>query len=55
MLSYYHVICLERLTKTTKNLSQDGQSPDRDLNLRPPEYEDVLTSQPGRAVISEER
>jgi hypothetical protein len=37
-LRHYPIICLEGLKKTTKNLSQDSQSPDWDLNLVPPEY-----------------
>jgi hypothetical protein len=35
-----------RLSKITKNLSNDSLSPDRDLNAGPPEYESgVLTTQ----------
>jgi hypothetical protein len=30
---------LEVLRKTTKTLSEDSQSPGKDLNPRPPEYE----------------
>jgi hypothetical protein len=38
---------LEGLRKTTENLSQDIQSLDQDLNLRPPKYETgVLTTRP---------
>jgi hypothetical protein len=33
------LICLKRLKKTTKSLSEDSRSLDRHLNLRPPEYE----------------
>jgi hypothetical protein len=36
--------CMDILRKTTKNLSQDSQSPDRDLNLRPLEYEAGVTA-----------
>jgi hypothetical protein len=38
-LRYYPGICLEGLRKTTKKLSQDSQSPDRDLKPGPPKYE----------------
>jgi hypothetical protein len=38
-LRYYSGICLQGLSKTTKNLSQDSCSPGRDLNPGPPEYE----------------
>jgi hypothetical protein len=39
-------IFLEELKKTTKHLSQDNQSPDRDLNPRPPEHEaETLSTQ----------
>jgi hypothetical protein len=38
-LRYYLGICLERLRKTTKNLSQDSLSPGRGLNPRLSEYE----------------
>jgi hypothetical protein len=30
---------MEEVRKTTKTLSQDSRTPDRDLNPRPPEYE----------------
>jgi hypothetical protein len=44
---YYPGICLERLKKTMKTLSQDSRSPGRDLNPEPPEYEArVLTTLP---------
>jgi hypothetical protein len=33
---------MEELRKTLKNLSEDTQSPDRDLNPGPPEYEAVV-------------
>jgi hypothetical protein len=40
-------MCLERMNKTTKNVSQDNRSPDRDLNLGLTEYEaGVLTYSP---------
>jgi hypothetical protein len=35
----YSGICLEGLRKINKNLSQDYQSPSRDLNPIPPENE----------------
>jgi hypothetical protein len=38
--SRHYTSHLEGLRKTTKNLSQDSRSPDRDLNPRPPEYDD---------------
>jgi hypothetical protein len=48
---YYPGICLERLRKTTKNLSQDIPSMGRDLNAGPPEYEvGVLTNRPRLSV-----
>jgi hypothetical protein len=35
------------MRKTEKNISQDSQSPDQDLNLGPPVYEaGVLTTRP---------
>jgi hypothetical protein len=44
-LWYYPDICLDRLRKTVKTLSQDSWSPDRPLNLGPPECEaGVLTT-----------
>jgi len=36
ILKYYPSIHLERLRKTTKNLSQDNQSPRQDMNPEPP-------------------
>jgi hypothetical protein len=43
---------MERLTKTTKNLSQGSRSPGPDLNPRPLEYEvGVLETQPRPYVI----
>jgi hypothetical protein len=43
-LRYYVTTFLEGLRKTTKNLSHYSQSPDRDLNSGPTEYEaKVLT------------
>jgi hypothetical protein len=38
-LRYYPNICLEELWKTIKNLRQDSQSLDQDLNQRPHKYE----------------
>jgi hypothetical protein len=38
ILRYYHGIRLERLSETTKYLSQESLSPGRNLNPRPPEY-----------------
>jgi hypothetical protein len=38
-LSYYPGIYLKGLRKTTWNLNQGSRSPNRDLNLIPPEYE----------------
>jgi hypothetical protein len=38
-LRYYLCICLERLSKTSKNLSQDSLSPGQGLNPRLSEYE----------------
>jgi hypothetical protein len=38
-LQYYPHIHLDRLRKTMRNVSKDGGSPGRDLNLGPPEYE----------------
>jgi hypothetical protein len=35
---FYSKIRLEGLRKTMKNLNQNSRSPDRDLNLAPPEY-----------------
>jgi hypothetical protein len=42
-LRYYQGIGLKGLMTTTRNLSQDSQFTDRDLNPRPPEYEAVVT------------
>jgi hypothetical protein len=40
-------ICLEVLSKTIKNISQDSQTLDQYLNLGPPKYEaGVLTTWP---------
>jgi hypothetical protein len=39
-LMHCPIICLERLRKTTKNVSQDNQAPVRDLYPGPPEYEE---------------
>jgi hypothetical protein len=50
-LSYYPSIYLKLLKKTTKNLSQDSRSQDRDLNPEHPEYEVVvLTTRPQRSM-----
>jgi hypothetical protein len=38
-LRYYIGICLEGLRNAKKNISQDSQSLDWDLNLGPPKYE----------------
>jgi hypothetical protein len=38
-LRYYPGICLDGLSKTTRNLSQDSRSAFRDLNPEPPEQE----------------
>jgi hypothetical protein len=45
-------IYLEGLRKTTKNLSEDSQSPGRELYPGPPEYEaGVLAIRPRRSVM----
>jgi hypothetical protein len=49
---YYPGISLEGLRKTTKNLNEDSRSPGRNLNLKSPEYEEVLTTQTRRLVIN---
>jgi hypothetical protein len=50
---YYRDICQTGLRKTTKNLSQDSWSPDRDINLGLPKHEAVVpTNQPRRSVSS---
>jgi hypothetical protein len=52
ILRYYPCICLNGAKKTTRNLSQDRQSPGRDMNLGPPEYKAaVLTIQPRCLVL----
>jgi hypothetical protein len=38
-LRHYSGICLKGLRKITKNLSEDSQSLNQDLNLEPPIYE----------------
>jgi hypothetical protein len=44
---YYPGISLKELRKTTKNLSEDSRTLDRDLNTWFPEYEEGITlSQP---------
>jgi hypothetical protein len=51
ILKYYSGICMERLRKTTKNLSHDSRSPGRYLNLGPPEYEaGVFYTRPRRSA-----
>jgi hypothetical protein len=50
ILRYYPGIHLQGLRETTKNLSQDSRSPDRDINPGPPEYEGVLTIRSQRSV-----
>jgi hypothetical protein len=51
ILRYYPDIRLEGLRKTTKHLSQDSQSPSRDLIAGPPAFEvGVLTTRPRRSV-----
>jgi hypothetical protein len=51
ILGYYPDSCVEGLRKTTKNLSEDSLSPDRNLNQRPSEYETgVLTTRPQCSV-----
>jgi hypothetical protein len=50
-LNYHSGICLEGLSKTTENLSQDSWSPSRDLNFESPKYEaEVLTTQQQHSV-----
>jgi hypothetical protein len=50
-LRNYLSICLERLRKTTENLSEVIQSPGRHLSPGPSEYEaGVLTTRPGRSI-----
>jgi hypothetical protein len=45
--------CLEGLSKTTKNLSQDSRSPGRDWNAGPSEYESgILSTQPCLCTVS---
>jgi hypothetical protein len=52
-LRYYPGIYLEVLRKTTRNLSQHGRSPSRDMNPGPPEYEaGVLTTWRRRSVFN---
>jgi hypothetical protein len=47
ILRYYPGICVERLTKATKTLSQDSRPPGRDLNPGPPDYKaEVITTRP---------
>jgi hypothetical protein len=50
-LRHYPGILVEGLREIIKNLSEDSRSQDRELNLRPPEYEaGVFTNQPRRSV-----
>jgi hypothetical protein len=51
-LRYYPGICLVELRNTTK-LSQNTQFPSLNLNPRPPEYKEILTTRPQRLVIPE--
>jgi hypothetical protein len=54
-LRQYPGICLEGLRKTMKNLSQDIQSPGRDMNSVPPEYgAGMLTTLPRRSENTSE-
>jgi hypothetical protein len=47
----YPEISPEGVRKTTRSLSQDSQSPGRDLNTSPPEYKaGILTTLPPRSV-----
>jgi hypothetical protein len=46
ILRHYPGTCLDGLRKTTKNLSQDSGSPDRDLIPDPSEYGDMLNTRP---------
>jgi hypothetical protein len=47
ILRYYPSICMEGLRKTTKTLTHDSWSTDRDLNQGAPKYEaGVLTALP---------
>jgi hypothetical protein len=39
VLRHYLNVCLARVMKPTNNVSQDMQSPGRDSNTGPPEYE----------------
>jgi hypothetical protein len=52
-LKVYPGKCLERLMKTTKNLSQNNRSPDRDLSPVSLDYEaGILATQPRCLVDS---
>jgi hypothetical protein len=44
ILRFFSGIRVDELRKTTKNLSQNGQSPGRDLKPGFPEYEGLLTT-----------
>jgi hypothetical protein len=51
LIRYHPSIFLEVLSKTTKTLSQDSRSSDRELNPGPPEYEAaMITTRPRRSV-----
>jgi hypothetical protein len=50
-LRYYPGICMLGQRKTTKNVSQDSQSPGQDLNLGSLEYKArMLTTQPQHSI-----
>jgi hypothetical protein len=52
-LMCYPGICLDRLSKTTKILSQDSRSPGRDFNPGPPEYKvGALTTRSRLSVLA---
>jgi hypothetical protein len=54
-IKYYPGIFLEKLRKTTKDLSQDMRSTDRDLNPGSVKYEaGVLTTEPRHTVKNRE-
>jgi hypothetical protein len=55
-LMYYSGICLEGLTKPTKNLSQDSRYPGRNFIPAPSEYDaGVLTTRPWRSLCDVRR
>jgi hypothetical protein len=52
ILKYYDGICLGRLRKIMKNLSEDGRLPGQYLKPRSPEYEArLLTTWSGHSVV----